>query len=291
MGSYKRGEVKELCDIVQPKISITTTLGDQHISLYGSMNNIIATEKELITALPRDGIALFNANSPFMDRLYKFTRKEKVLYATEKIKRKRSIDVLASNIRVEKNGIDFHAKIGKKSFSLHAPLLGEHNIENILPGVYLADYLGMTQKEIIKAVHTLLPLPKTMKKFTTQQGVTLVDDTFNASPESVVAAASYLQVYNRKKLFVLTPLIELGGKAKEHHYAIGQALAHCNYLFLTNKNFAKEIQKGITDRKGNCKIIIGKSDSISQQIGQLTAHGDVVIFEGKEAGNVLTKLL
>lgn len=291
MGSYKRGEVKELCDIVQPKISITTTLGDQHISLYGSMNNIIATEKELITALPRDGVALFNANSPFMDRLYKFTRKEKILYATEKIKRKRSIDVLASNIRVERNGIDFQVKIGKKSFSLHAPLLGEHNVENILPAIYLADYLGMKQKEIVKAVHTLVPLPKTMKKFTTQQGVTLVDDTFNASPESVLAAASYLHVYNRKKIFVLMPLIELGGKAKEHHHAIGQALAQCNYLFLTNKNFAKEIQKGIADKKGKCKVITDRLDAIAQQISEITTSGDIVIFEGKEAGSVLTKLL
>lgn len=291
MGSYKRGEVKELCDIVQPKISITTTLGDQHISLYGSMENIISTEKELINALPRDGFALFNANSPFMEKLYKFTRKEKVLYATDKIKNKRAIDVLASDIKVEKNGIDFTVKIGKKSFILHAPLLGEHNIENILPAIYLADYLGMSQKEIVKAVHTLVPLPKTMKKFTTQQGVTLVDDTFNASPESVLAAANYLKVYSRKKIFVLMPLIELGRKAKEHHYAIGQALANCSYLFLTNKNFLNEIQKGITDRKGVCRVVVGKPEEIAHRIGQIASNGDVVLFEGKEAGNILSKLI
>lgn len=291
IGSYKKGEVAEICDIIHPTISITTALGEQHISLYGSMENIIQTEKELLQALPRNGLALCNANSPYMERLYNQTKKKTILYGTMERRNKRSVDVLASNISVEKNGISFTAKIKRKVLKLHTALLGAHNVENILPAIYLAKHLGMNDQEIVKAVEKLTPLPKTMKKFTTQEGHILIDDSFNASPESVIAAARYLEVYHHKKLFVLMPLIELGKKAKTYHYEIGKVLGKCDYVFLTNKNFYKDIQKGIQDSKGKCEIIVANSSIIADKIPGIAKKGDVILFEGKEAGTVLSKLL
>lgn len=291
IGSYKKGEVAEICDIIRPKMSITTGLGEQHVSLYGSMKNIIESEKELIHALPKDGIAFFNANSPFMEKLYMATRKPTILYGSNGTRHKKPLTIASSNIMSGKNGIAFTARMGKSSLVVRSPLLGAHNVENILPGIYLGRHLGMSNTEIARAVAHITPLPKTMKKFTTQEGVILIDDTFNASPESVISAANYMRVYNKKKIFVLMPLIELGAKASEYHYNIGRTLATCNYLFLTNKNFLKDIKKGIRDSKGKCKILIEKPEILAEKINQITKRGDVVIFEGKEAGNVLNKLL
>lgn len=291
IGSYKKGEVAEICDIVHPKISITTALGEQHVSLYGSMENIVQTEKELIQSLPRNGLALFNANSPYMDRLYNKTKKQTILYGSLDKGNKKHVDIVASHVVVEKNGISFKVKMNRKIMTLHTKLLGAHNVENILPAIYLANYLRMNDQEIIRAVEKLTPLPKTMKKFTTQDGLVLIDDSFNASPESVIAAAKYLHVYNHKKIFVLMPLIELGRKAKNYHYEIGKTLGICDYVFLTNKNFAKEIKKGIVDAKGKCKLLIASSSVIADKIPEIAKKGDVILFEGKEAGLVLGRLL
>ena len=81
LGAYKRGEIAELCTIVLPRISVTTSVSDQHLSLYGTLQNAIDTERELISALPKDGVALFNGNNANTYMLYKQTKKQKVLYA------------------------------------------------------------------------------------------------------------------------------------------------------------------------------------------------------------------
>ncbi len=291
IGAYKKGEIAELCSIAKPSISVTTAIGDQHISLYGSLKNILSSEKELLDVLPKNGLALFNANSQHIDALYKKFTKKKILYGTDGIKHARKIDVVASNIISKTNGVDFSVRINNAVLKVHTPLLGEHNIENILPAIYLGIYLHISTKKIIQAISTLNPLPKTMKKFTSQDNVVLIDDTFNASPESVGAAIVYAKTHVHKKIFVLTPLIELGKKGKEHHVDIGKKLAQFDYLFLTNKNFVKEIQEGITTEEGKCKVYTGTADTIAERITRITRKGDIVVFEGKEAGNVLGKLL
>ena len=87
------------------------------------------------------------------------------------------------------------------------------------------------------------------------------------------------------------PLIELGKRGKEYHYHIGEVLANNDYLFLTNKNFYKDIQEGIQRKNGKCKVYVMTPEKISQRITEIAKKGDVVLFEGKEAGNALTKLL
>lgn len=173
----------------------------------------------------------------------------------------------------------------------HTSLLGEHNVENILPAIYLAHYLGLSSEEIKKGVESLTPMPKTMKKFTTQDGVIFVDDSFNASPESVMAAAKYMKLYTKKKIFVLNPLIELGKKAKQYHKNIGEELAQFDYLFLTNKNFLSDIQKGIEEKGGVCQAIVMSKEKIAENISSIAKKGDVVLFEGKETSAILSKLL
>jgi len=242
-------------------------------------------------ALPKNGLALLNANNLYVQKLLKKTKKNVLLYGTTTTRKKMKVSIIAKNVQVEKNGITFTVGFNSKFFRLHTPLLGGHHVENILPAIYLANYLGMKQTDIIHAVQSLTPLQKTMKKFTTQDGVILIDDSFNASPESVVAAATYLTTYSHKKIFVLMPLIELGKRGKEYHYHIGEVLANNDYLFLTNKNFYKDIQEGIQRKNGKCKVYVMTPEKISQRITEIAKKGDVVLFEGKEAGNALTKLL
>ncbi len=182
--------------------------------------------------------------------------------------------------------------IGKRKAYFKTTLLGEHVVENILPAIYIGLMLGMSIKQIQQAVLELLPLPKTMSKITLQNNIVVIDDTFNASPESVLSAVSYARLYKRnKKIFILTPLIELGKRARERHVQIGKELGNCDYLFLTNKNYYKEILEGINSESSKCIVSVGTSVRIAQEIQSIARSGDVVIFEGKEAGNILSLLL
>lgn len=287
LGSYKRGEVAELCQIVYPQISITTSISDQHLSLYGSFQNILSTENELIASLPKEGIALFNANSQFSLELSKKTRKKKLLYGT-----KAGLDIAGQNIKVKKTSIEFEAVFFDEKISLTAPLLGSHNVENILPGVFLGRYLGMSLKDLQKAVSKLRPLPKTMNTFNSSHGFTIIDDTFNASPESVLSALSYAKIYPRKKFLVLEPMIELGTNAEIDHYKLAKEISKVfNYVFVTNKNSFQSLQKGIQDSLGKCKIHFWGTQEIADFITNRARKGDIVVLEGRESSMVLDKIL
>lgn len=298
MGSYKKGEVDELCDIVHPKISVTTSISDQHLSLYGSFQNIIDTELELIHRIPKNGYSLLNGNNKYTNALFQSLRKKKVLYYTEsnfsqKLRMSEKDDsICAFDIKAEKDGVSFSVELDKTAVSLKTFLLGTHTVENILPAIYLAKKLGMTTEQIKKGVSSLKPLPKTMMMHTAKSGFTFVDDTFNASPESVLAALSYMKIYKKKRYLVLEPMIELGKNAEIDHYKLGKEIGQiCSVLYVTNDNFYKHIQKGIDDSGGKCELLAYSIPHIASDLMTRVKKDDIVVLEGREAGMIIPKIV
>lgn len=289
MGAYRKGEIAELCRIVHPKIGILTAVNQQHASLFGGLENTMEAKYELIESLPKNGLALFNGNNKNARRLYEKTEKKKLLYICADIKEKNAIT--ATNIVVHKTFVTFVVSISRKKLTLTAPILGKHNIENMLPGIYLASYLGMTDTEIVDAV-SMLSLPgQTMTRHEVG-GVNLIDDSFNANPDSVRAALDYMSLYSGKKLLVLQPMIELGKSAKEEHRNIGKEIGDvCDFLLVTNTNYMTSLQEGLKMGKRKCAILVGNPTVIAQYITSHTKMGDVVVFEGKETSLTLEKIL
>lgn len=286
MGAYKIGEIMEICQIVKPRIGVLTAVNDQHLSLFGSLENTKKAKYELIESLPKNGLALFNGNNDNAYELYKKTKKPKVLYSSNK---NIPSDIFAKNILVNKFFVSFD--VFKKGEKIHfrTPLIGKHNIENILPAIYLAYYLGMDSEKIKKAVSSLIPLLKTMIKQEVG-GITIIDDTFNANPQSVMAVLDYMKIYSGKKILVLQPMIELGREGESEHRRVAKSIGIiCDYLFVTNKNFYSQITKGILESGGKCKLLTGSFLEITKKLNNIAKKEDVVVFEGKEAGIILDK--
>lgn len=292
MGAYKKGEIREMCQIAQPKIGVLTGVNYQHASLFGNLKNAIAAKYELIEALPKNGLALFNGNNENASQLYKKTEKRKVLYKLFFDKPSRTdAAIYVFNAKTYKEKIAFDVFLKGKKLHFEAPLVGIQNIENILPGIFIADYLGMSNAQIEKAVAELLPLPKTMNLQKTADGVSLIDDTFNANSDAVLAALGYMKIYKGKKMLVLQPMIELGKNAKSEHYRIALEISRaCDNLLLTNKNFYQEIIKGINNGGGRCAVFVDNPIKLAEFIRENTKRGDVVVFEGKEANAVFSKI-
>lgn len=289
MGAYKIGEIRDLCKIVKPSISVTTAISDQHLSLYGSIENVISSEFELISAMDSNAISLFNAESAYMDNLFKKTNHKKIYYSLNK---KKIVDgINAGNINVNTDGISFEVFLDKDHFSVTAPLLGKQAILNILPAIYIAKIFGLKIEEIKGAVNNLMPPPKTMVKIIIKNQSIGLDDTFNASPESVFAALEYLSLGKKKKYFVFAPLSELGKNAAYRHREIGQRIGDiCDKVFVLNKNFSKDILEGIQESNSNCEVFFGGVKEVVELLSKVISKDDIVIFEGKEAGMVLRKL-
>jgi len=290
LGAYKRGEVAQLARIVKPTIGITTSVSDQHLALYGSMKGVIDSEMELVDATGKNSFQILNGNSSGNYLLAKQISKKILWYKTSDKIKIRPNTIIAFNIQPQTNGVSFEISYKKKNFLLFSPLLGVQTVENILPGVLLGLIFGLPDKQVIKAVATLKPMPKTMEKIELFPEVTTIDDTFNASPESTAAAIEYLKLFPKRKILVMTPLIELGQMAKQRHIQLGKDLSSLDFVFLTNKNFLKEIGNGIKLKRGKTKVICDNYKNIADKLKKMVRKGDSIIFEGKEAGIVLQYL-
>lgn len=287
MGGHRSGEVLEMASMVNPFIGIVTGVNTQHLPLFGNLKKNMDTKYELIESLPAQGIALFNANNENSRMLYHLARKrKKYLYGIGK--ESDGIQILAKNIRVHATSFTFDAVIGKDTYSkLHVQLVGAHQIQHILPAMYIARILKMRKLEIIHAVHNLTPLNRSMEPFRSERGTLLINDTHNANPASVIASLEYLAKQRGKKGIVLEPMIELGRSAKDEHFRVGQAIGTaCSHLYVTDKTYLKEIRKGIQDVNGDCQIHTWSPQRSAEHIQQIFTKKDVVVFSGDGAEKV-----
>lgn len=292
MAAYKRGEIKAICDIVRPKIGIITAINEQHLDLFGTLENTMKTKYELIEALPADGLAVFNGNNQYTRKLAEKAKEANLsvlIYRYIDISKWSSNDVVARSIKVLPAKLEFEIQVSEESQKMSANLLGKQNIENILASAAVAHHLGMSLVEIGEGVGKLTPPEMTMKPVKSTLASTLIDDTFNANPAGVLVALEYAKTYKGKKILVLQPMIELGTATAKAHEEVGEEAAKtCDYIFLTNKNFAKPFFEGAKGVKGGQgKIEILDSKSASEKIKRMVLKESVVIFEGKEAARVL----
>lgn len=293
MGAYKRGEIYEMCSMVKPEIGILTSINDQHLSLFGSIENTKLAKYELIESLPKNGLAIFNGNNKNSFELYKTSKKKKVLYYSaykndeESYELSSMADIAGVNIRVHRFSLSFDV-INKhkwdKPLSLSVNLLGAHNVENLLPGIYIASHFGMTREKIKKGVSRIIPLKKTMEPFITSNGTVVIDDTFNSNPSAIHAVLSYLAIYKKRKVMVLQPMIELGQNTSKDHEKVSFEIAKVSdVLILTNRNYFLSIEKGVKSASSNCQLFIMNPYEIAQWVRRELGRDDVVVLEGKEA--------
>lgn len=241
MGAYNRGGIKLLADIMKPKIGIVTGVNEQHLSTFGSMENLLSAEggRELIESLPEDGIAFFNAKNSYCLELYQSTKIKKILYAKE-----------------------------AKNF-------GE---ENLMGAIAVAKELGMTDEEIEKAIAKIENKLPGMKIKRGIKGITIIDASYSANPTGVMAHLDYLKTFPGRKIIVMPCLIELGFLSKEIHEKIGQKIAEiCVLAIITTADRFREIRKGA----GKIAILIEKPKEIFEKINSFCEKEDIVLLEGR----------
>lgn len=295
VGAYGRGDVREICQMLSPQIGILTGINEQHLALFGSQENIVKAKFELIESLPENGTAILNGNS-------EKTKNERLKIKNYNEKLKNIVwcssvvpaDVWTENIVVDKSSISFKilAKDGDKAdFKLN--LLGKHNVENVLLAATCAKKLGMTLLEISLACKNIQPEQESMQVKQGILGLTIIDSTYSANPNGVLADLDYLKLYTGRKVLVMPCLIELGKSSKDVHEKIGAKIGEvCDLAIITTKDRFKELLQGAQKAGlGQDKIfLIEKPKEIFEKISQFTKNGDVVLLESR-VPQILIKLL
>jgi len=294
MAAYKRGEIKTMAKIVQPQVGILTGINEQHLALFGSQENIVKGKIELIEALPEDGTAIFNGNSEKISKLKSQTLKpaSRNGYAIGIAGRqpktqifcstKEKADIWAEDIKVGRDWLWFRAvsKDGDTA-SFNLKLVGRQNIINLLMAAACCKKLGMSLSEIAERAKALESPIKISKS---EKGADIIDSTYSANPDGVLAHLEHLKHWPGKKFVIMPCLIELGKAAKEVHYRIGQKIAGaCHLAVITNPYYFKYLKTGAIEQgMKEENILLAKNlPKVLNSIKAALKDGDVVLLEGR----------
>jgi UDP-N-acetylmuramoyl-tripeptide--D-alanyl-D-alanine ligase len=219
LGFYVPGEIADLCRLVRPRIGIITEIPaiPVHFSRTPSVEAIAKGKAELIESLPDDGVALLNADSPRVRALAPRTRARVVLFGESDEAELRAVDVQASGL----DGLRFTAVYGGERARVALPIPGRQLLPAALSALGAAHALGVPLAEAAVALGTL-EQPAHRMEIRRGPGVTVIDDSYNASPAAVEAALAVLRDVKGRRIAVLGDMLELGTFSAGAHEALGR---------------------------------------------------------------------
>ena len=217
---FELGEIRRLCQIARPQTAIVLNVGPTHLARLGTMEAIAAAKTEAVESLPSDGNAVLNADDPYVAAMAAKTRARVLTFGVERHAEVRATDIRSKGLA----GVDFTLSCGGRTLPAHSPLPGVRLVSNALAAVGAAFVEGMSAEEAAHALSTA-EVPVRLKAVAAINGATILDDSYNASPASVLAALGVLSEMTGRRLALLGDMLELGTAEAEGHRQVGEAAA------------------------------------------------------------------
>lgn len=279
MGFYVPGEIAFLCDIALPHVGVVTNVGTVHAERAGSQEAIARGKSELVQALPAapEGIAILNFDDPWVQKMEEKTKARVFFYGLSPEARLWADHVEGLGL----DGIRFRIHYQGETLHVKIPLIGRHSVHTALRAAAVGLAEGMNWQEILEGLnqgHTQLRLAAVRS----QTGALLLDDTYNASPESMLAALNLLDELDGRKVAVLGDMLELGPYERGGHEMVGLRAAQVAGVLLTLGEKARIIAEAAR-RSGMKKTMIMEFDDLPPLIEWLSnnlSKDDVVLIKG-----------
>lgn len=228
MGFYVPGEIKFLCEIAQPQIGVITNIGTVHAERAGSQKAIARGKAELVEALPADGVAILNYDDLWVREMAQKTNARVFFYGLTD-----ESDLWADEIEgLGLDGIRFRLHYHNEIIHVHLPLIGRHSVHTALRATAVALVEGLTWQEIINGLRDGRAQLRLVAA-RSACGALILDDTYNASPASTLAALSLLEEMQGRQIAVLGDMLELGQYEQQGHEMVGLRAAEVADLLIT----------------------------------------------------------
>ncbi|MFB7786688.1 UDP-N-acetylmuramoyl-tripeptide--D-alanyl-D-alanine ligase [Streptomyces vinaceus] len=294
MGARGIGHIAYLTGLTPPRIGLVLNVGTAHIGEFGGREQIAQAKGELVESLPSEaegGIAVLNADDPLVRAMSARTKARTVLFGEAD-----DADVRASEVRM--------TPAGQPSFTLHTPtgcgevtlrLYGEHHVSNALAAAAVAHVLGMSTEEIATALSGAGTLSRWRMEVTERaDGVTIVNDAYNANPESMRAALRALAAMGGaaradggRTWAVLGPMAELGDASLAEHDAVGRLAVRLNVskLVAVGGREASWLQLGAYNEGswGEESVVVSDAQAAIDLLRSELRPGDVVLVKASRS--------
>ena len=283
VGAYRQGEVAKATRVFMPQNAIITAFGNQHLDLYGSRENLIKAEVEILEYLPSSGTAYINADIYSFAHTAKRTKARIVSYSVTSDQ----ADISATNIRLNpQKNLAANISYLKKDLEIETELIGSHNIANILPCIAFCMDQGMTKAEIISAVKQLKQISNKLSVHKGVKGSRILNDSGNSSVDGFIAAVNTVIDQNYRKNIILSKgIIELGKEKESSYKKVLNSIANRPIeLYTTDKLFKKY------DSTNQVKFLSSERALLDLALQNLDAS-TLLLIEGKFTPSVLKELI
>lgn len=273
MGADKKGDIALLCDLAKPDSGVITNIGKAHVGHFGSIEIVAATKSELFDALTDDGVRYVNVDDPRL-RPHADRKKGLVTFGIEQ----------EADYRGRILSMDDKARIRMKittpekhelTMQLQAP--GQHQAYNALIACAIGCSIDLDFHDMTAAIEAYRPIANRMG-LRERNGYTVIDDTYNASPESMRAAILSLvaMTCGGKKIAVLSDMLELGNESADEHYKLGEFLKtqRIDHIMITGKESVK-----IKEGNSAAQFFNTKNDLIDA-LKKIIKTGDAILVKG-----------
>jgi len=270
MGMNHSGEIRNLCEIAEPTHGVITNVGKAHLEFFGSIRNIAKAKGELFDWLGKDRsrIGFVNVDDAYVVQQSKVLKK-KIFYGFTSNR----VDIQGQLLNVDEQGrATVRMRTSKREIDVHLPVQGEHNASNALAAAAIGFHFGVSVAKIKSALQCIQPIKYRMETKVVS-GITIINDAYNANPDSVASALKSLKAMKclGKKIVVLGDMLELGKQSRKEHRAIG--------TLVRKFGFTELYTFGTHSKAMNGKHFESKEKLVKALMTRIQ-HGDIVLVKG-----------
>lgn len=286
MGMNHLNEISYLTKIAKPTIAVITNIGTAHIGNLGSRENILKAKLEILEELDENGVLFINNDN---DLLHKEYNNLKNKYEVKTIGIDNASDYIAYNIKEDITGSIFTIKDNDIEENIQVNVATRPFIYNSLMGYAIGKELNIENDLIKKGISNLKLTAHRLEKKINKRGVTIIDDTYNASYDSMKSALELLGKSNNRKIAILGDMLELGDYTEEIHRKIGEDVVNNNIdILITVGNFSLYIKDEALKKGFNKDNIYSfeKQEDTYNLLNNILKEGDLVLVKGSHAINL-----
>lgn len=287
MGMRGLGQIRELCDIAQPDVAVVTNVGETHMELLGSMENIARAKREIVEGLTAEQVAVLNADNEYVAAMAAKTDAQVVTYGYSGKATFRGDNVVTTAQGSVFTCID--SRSGERA-EVNMPFIGEHNVQNALAAIAVGAVFGVKLNDSAKALMTA-KLTGSRQEIVHAGTLTVINDAYNASPASMEAALKTLHeakkaAHGARTIAVLADMLELGDISYDSHRRVGQfAVREKTDIVIAYGKEAKAITAAVDALGGTAYWCAGRNEA-AELLDSLLQPQDIVLLKGSHSMQV-----
>lgn len=273
------GEIDYLAEIARPHVGVITNIGQSHVGRLGSREAIAQAKAELLEHVPQTGAAVLNADDFFFSVFTAMSRCPVLSFGFGP-----EADVGAEDVRDEDlEGVRFRLITPQGEAEVRMGVLGRHNVANALAACAAAGHMGAGLQQMVQALGDYEGAPMRMQRVAGRNGSIIINDAYNASPDSVAAALDVLRSVSGRKILVFGDMLEMGPEGEPAHRQVGRAAAEAGVARLVAVG---DLAALAAERAAELGLATDAVEDVAEAAALLAPElqpGDVVLVKGSRA--------